>query len=137
MPVYMYWSQLKSVSLLVCWWNVGSLKSHTVFKSSKWNFLHMIPMACRYEARPKGSRVLIYMYSYFLRQRVNRGVVLITISDISSYHLLPRTSYNNMAQLTVKKSYLKNKKIGKLTNSCSATSLPAMKLVKMRAATKN
>ena len=42
-----------------------------------------------------------------------------------------------MAQLTVKKLYLKNKKRGKLTNSCSATSLPAMKLVKMRAATKN
>jgi len=90
----------------------------------------MIPMACRYEARPKGSRVLIYMYSYFLRQRVNRGVVLITISDISSYHLLPNSCVYYPEHPTI--IWLKL-----LTNSCSATSLPAMKLVKMRAATKN
>ena len=33
---------------LVCWWQFVSQTSSTVFKSSKWTLLHMIPMKCRY-----------------------------------------------------------------------------------------
>ena len=57
----------RSVGWLVCWWNVVSLTRitpPTVFKSCKWNLLHMIPLICRYawhhlcKAWPNGNRVL-------------------------------------------------------------------------------
>ena len=38
-----YWSQ-QTVRRLVCWWNIVSPTPPTVFKSSKWNLLHMISM---------------------------------------------------------------------------------------------
>jgi len=66
---------------MVCCWNVVSQTPPTVFKLSKWNSLHMIPMMSRcvwhklIEAQPKGSRVMpLFRHSYILWQSVDRGL---------------------------------------------------------------
>ena len=83
---------------LVCWWNVVSQTPPTVFKSSKWNLLHMINMTCRcswhkcFEAQPKGSGVRPFfpwniLVSLFPVTKREVGDILITISNRSSLNL--------------------------------------------------
>ena len=81
-----YWCQ-QIVSKLVCWWNVVTLTDPpppptvTVFKSSKWNLLHMIPVMCRCAwhnvGRVKGSR---QSYTPYLKLLYTHKQIYILIS---------------------------------------------------------